>query len=171
MYICIYTQYLYIILRTGRRCHSWAFKFLKEVNFKPNSIYLNMNSNWAVICWCVALRSRKYINNFSQILQILCKAMEKWTLREWSRNSDKKLHESPQTPHLQPSRRRKYVRPLMSIAYLSEILQPWPSLRKQKDERDPAYNAGLFPGMGQGYCMTPIPSPLNPQYIVAHTSQ
>lgn len=38
------------------------------------------------------------------------------------------------------------------------------------DEWDPSYNPGLFPGRGQDYCMVPLPSLSNPQYIAAYKS-
>lgn len=52
------------LLRTGRRCPSRALNFLREVNFKPSSINLKINSNWALKSWDVSLSSSKYINNF-----------------------------------------------------------------------------------------------------------
>jgi hypothetical protein len=93
---------------------------------------------------------------------ITCHKFCKWTVKRWRsgpygndpeapiRNcrNPRKVHTSNRREEENMYNDLFSVR-FLSIAYLSEIRQPWLLLRKQRDERDPAYNPGLFPGRGR----------------------
>jgi hypothetical protein len=58
-------------------------------------------------------------------------------------------------------------------ASFKSLLDPSAVAKAEETKRlmGPSLQPRTVPGHGQGYCMAPLPSPLNPQYIAACTSQ